>query len=412
MDKALREFLADAKAVKLTPAEHVVGKDKLLQHIEGAHIASVAADAQEMQLSTAEKKMGKKDLKAFMKTNPVKKVVREGFFARFGRLFTLRLPAMAMVVVLLVSIGGGAAYGAESALPGDMLYPIKTEFTEPLRERFMRSPERRAHFAAWRIERRLHEAEKLLERAETQPELLDEIKVRIELHTQHLEERMESLESDEQAEHIRVRLENRIAKHEEILDSIDEGTFDPGQLKKFRKHIHGRRDRIRKMGPPGRRRGPPPAVFEQLKNESAEVRAIFEKYQNEDGTLPPPRQLRQQLTPEERQVIREEIQETLSSIEPPRRPDGLPADTRPTPQFRGQFRDPPREEPFRRPPLRINADVESSDTGVRQPPFRGPRPGVQRPGPRPGGGHRGPKRPQPIRTQGVENVESDTTSIR
>ena len=351
MDKALREFLADAKSVSLTPAERVVGKDKLLQHIEGVQVASLAAEAQAVQLSTKEKRAGKKELQTFMKAHPAAKVVAEGFFARFGRLFTIRLPAMAMVVVLLVTAGGGAAYGAESALPGDLLYPVKTEVTEPLRERFARTPERRAHFAAWRIERRLQEAEKLLERAESDPTLLDDLKTRIEMHTAHLEQRMEQLESDDQAEHIRVRLENRIEKHEEILDSIDEGTFDPASLVRFRKHIRGRKEHIRKMGPPLHK------IREKLEERSPEVKAILEKYEQENGRLPPPRQLREQLSPEERETIKNEVKEVLPEIRKEK-------SFKQRPVFQ-QGQDNPAEF-LRRPPPRVHTESESGDAILRK----------------------------------------------
>src|SRR3989344_3391772 len=70
-----------------------------------------------------------------------------------------RFAAVAMAVVLLMTVGGGAAYAAEGAMPDDILYPMKIHFNEPLVSAISFTPEQKADWEARRLERRMREAE-------------------------------------------------------------------------------------------------------------------------------------------------------------------------------------------------------------------------------------------------------------
>jgi hypothetical protein len=83
-----------------------------------------------------------------------------------------RLPALAFAVVLLLGAsGGGLAYAAESALPGDALYGVKIYVNEAIRGSFQLTPEDRASWALRRFERRLDELHRLEARGRAQEEI-------------------------------------------------------------------------------------------------------------------------------------------------------------------------------------------------------------------------------------------------
>ncbi len=71
-----------------------------------------------------------------------------------------RVMVPALVLVLIV-VGGGAAYAAEGALPGDLLYPVKVNINEPVRSALAFSDESKADVHAALAVRRMQEAETL-----------------------------------------------------------------------------------------------------------------------------------------------------------------------------------------------------------------------------------------------------------
>lgn len=60
-------------------------------------------------------------------------------------------------LALLVITSTGGAYAAESSLPGDVLYPIKLQVTEPVRAALIFDTEQKTQFALKRTDRRLKE---------------------------------------------------------------------------------------------------------------------------------------------------------------------------------------------------------------------------------------------------------------
>lgn len=82
----------------------------------------------------------------------------------WGILFLQRTLAGAALSVVLALTGGlGIARAAETSLPGEVLYPFKVRVNEPVTALFRRDRESRAAWERERAERRVQEAEILLE---------------------------------------------------------------------------------------------------------------------------------------------------------------------------------------------------------------------------------------------------------
>lgn len=74
----------------------------------------------------------------------------------------LRKPAMVLVLVLLVGVGGATTFAAAgSALPGSPLYPVKVSIIEPARVLLAATPEDKAAVNVSIALTRVHEAEQL-----------------------------------------------------------------------------------------------------------------------------------------------------------------------------------------------------------------------------------------------------------
>jgi hypothetical protein len=83
-----------------------------------------------------------------------------------------RLQAAFLLLVIIIGYGSSATLAAEGALPGDVLYPVKTRVVEPIaRLVAARSPAAEARFETRLLEKRLEEAETLESGKKLVPEL-------------------------------------------------------------------------------------------------------------------------------------------------------------------------------------------------------------------------------------------------
>lgn len=97
-----------------------------------------------------------------------------------GLFATRRFQAAFLIVVIIIGYGSSAALAAEGALPGDVLYPVKTRVVEPLaRLVAARTPEHEAAFETKLLERRLNEAEALDAAATLEAPLRETVRERV-----------------------------------------------------------------------------------------------------------------------------------------------------------------------------------------------------------------------------------------
>ncbi len=76
-------------------------------------------------------------------------------------LLSLRYSFMPLILILAVVIGGSTTFAAQSAVPGDFLYPVKTEFNENIRTAFAFSADSEAKVQTAILEERIEEAQTL-----------------------------------------------------------------------------------------------------------------------------------------------------------------------------------------------------------------------------------------------------------
>lgn len=76
-------------------------------------------------------------------------------------LLSLRYSFMPLILILAVVIGGSTTFAAQNAVPGDFLYPVKTEFNENIRTAFAFSADSEAKVQTALLEERIEEAQTL-----------------------------------------------------------------------------------------------------------------------------------------------------------------------------------------------------------------------------------------------------------
>ena len=189
-------------------------------------------------LTDAERAQLRGSLRAFMEEHPP----RAPFFMlaldrieealdRASRFFSLGRARYAFSAALLILlVGGGTSYAAESALPGEALYPIKIGINEKIAATLAVSAEEHAYFDAQLAERRMEEAEQLAASGKLSPRESAQIELGLHLATanfnMHVAEIATSSESGAAtAANAQSELEATFAAHAQVLATI--GTAMP-----------------------------------------------------------------------------------------------------------------------------------------------------------------------------------------
>jgi hypothetical protein len=122
-------------------------------------------------------------------------------------MFHFRTPGKYVLASLFALVlGTGIAYGAEGALPGDLLYPIKIHLSEPIRGAF-KAPSEKTNWESEKFDRRINEAEKLVSKDKLSEKHLVEVEKQIDIHKDKFTEKefkQKVLDHKEKLENIKV----------------------------------------------------------------------------------------------------------------------------------------------------------------------------------------------------------------
>lgn len=152
--------------------------------------------------------------------NPHTVLVSQARRFRMPRIALKPAAAFAMVLLLLSS---GVSYAAESALPGEPLYPVKVSVNEEVRAALTFDAEARAVWEAERALRRLEEAEALAAKNELDAVTRAEAERRFTRAAQAAEAKAEVFETEGNhaaAARVHALLEGGLAAHEEVLSGL------------------------------------------------------------------------------------------------------------------------------------------------------------------------------------------------
>ena len=173
-------------------------------------------EAQHIRLSKAEKRVMYARIAEAMRGSGASRQV-PGLYYFFAPQFAVPVAAL-----LIVVLGGGTAYAAQSSLPGDALYTIKTQVNEPFKEALAFSVEDKIKFHAEAAQTRIEEAEVL-----ASEDRLDEtsslaIEVNFEKHLAKREALAQKLEEEKpgKAEVVLAHINSSITAHSDVLQEL------------------------------------------------------------------------------------------------------------------------------------------------------------------------------------------------
>lgn len=130
---------------------------------------------------------------------------------------------IAIAVVLALMVGGGVSLAAQSSVPGDSLYSVKTGINENVASAFAFSHEAEANLQARLVDERFEEAEELALRGELNAEASVELQERIRAHYDRATEEIRAVENNgdvEAAAEISASFADSMNEHQNMLAEI------------------------------------------------------------------------------------------------------------------------------------------------------------------------------------------------
>lgn len=129
---------------------------------------------------------------------------------------------VALALVLMIFTTSGISYAAEGALPGELLYPVKTKVTEPLRVAIASSPEERATVEIALAERRISEASELAASDALDTDTQEQLAVAFEAHVERASVHIEEVDAEDASASVALtsQFETRLAAREGVLDRV------------------------------------------------------------------------------------------------------------------------------------------------------------------------------------------------
>jgi hypothetical protein len=181
--------------------------------------------SREVRLTVEEKSAMRQALVQFARENPIihtsqaknsRAVVSPYSFMRKARGFKI----LSATVIGGILIGGTVSFAAEGSLPGNVLYPVKTELNERVRSVVAVTPQAKADWDIKLVERRLSEV-KEVGLLETVPlETKEVARANVKKYTERAQKRIVELDDNEDDEYALLAAENLarvLQEHESIL---------------------------------------------------------------------------------------------------------------------------------------------------------------------------------------------------
>src|SRR3989344_7141957 len=198
-----------------------------------------------ISLTQDEKEGIKRTLQAYVDMNPVRVGLSERI--KYQRSKTkIKFKLMPLILALLLTFSGGTALAANSALPGDLLYPVKVGMNEQIRGALAFTGEAKAGYQGDLAARRIEEIEKLVAEGRLEVALKEKIEESFEKHSENTLNLIDELEAKgnfEAAAAVGARFEASLKAHDELIARIsDNSEFIRVRLESTLERLNSRLD--------------------------------------------------------------------------------------------------------------------------------------------------------------------------
>jgi hypothetical protein len=189
----------------------------------------------DIALESTIKKALRARLLRYAKNNPTvaKPIPSPFWYLAFSRRYVYVLGSVAGVFILSF----GTALVSANTVPGDLLYPVKVNIVEPVKDTFAITASQKASRESKKVIERIKEAEKLTEEGNFTSEHKEEIEKKIEQHISNFKQENSKVESGGKSKDAFIsnkKLEDSIDTHIQKLQSIEKKSSDKKQEKEVR----------------------------------------------------------------------------------------------------------------------------------------------------------------------------------
>ncbi len=222
MSLSLEDFIGKTQKIGLRADEFIECREKLQFAVRNGATArhkarmddtTLLQAAKHIALSPAERVQMKERLLEAMGVN------RVSWWSFSFKSFTTVTAAFLIVAIA----GTGISYAAEQSVPGDLLYPVKVEVNERVVASFIRDPEEQVRWLARRAERRLEEAERLVENSALTDDREVQIAAAFAAHAKEIDDRVTTLltaKKPVEAAQISMDFSASLGAHSSLLQRI------------------------------------------------------------------------------------------------------------------------------------------------------------------------------------------------
>lgn len=181
---------------------------------------SIRKAGEEITLSNEERERMRHTLQAYMQMKPLRAPAHPVPLT-FGWFFSMR-PVAAVVVLALFISSAGISYAAEDALPGDLLYPVKTHVNEPIQGALAVSDSAKAAWAMSVAGERVKEAATLAAVGRLSTSTEQDLQVSFQEHAQVATESiaLQASTSPEMGAETALQFEAQLSEYQNILGQI------------------------------------------------------------------------------------------------------------------------------------------------------------------------------------------------
>lgn len=134
-----------------------------------------------------------------------------------------RLQHSALGVAMLLFMLGGVSLAAEGALPGDLLYPVKTNINEKFMQLAAMSPSSEAETESELTARRIRELQALADQGDLNESISEDLTAEITRHVASARDNIKEVSETgarESADSLKDKLSATLGDHEKLLDNI------------------------------------------------------------------------------------------------------------------------------------------------------------------------------------------------
>jgi hypothetical protein len=184
---------------------------------------NIKKSAEGYSLSSDERAKMTRVIREYMAHKPLPREVANPIsLGRISWFVYFRRP-MAAVLVLVLVFGSGVSFAAENALPGDVLYTVKTSVNEPMRVAFATNAETKAEIQMELAERRIEEATILSVEGRLDDSTQDELAASFKSYAAAVSENIEKAGEEDASASVELaaRFETRLIAHESVLAEVE-----------------------------------------------------------------------------------------------------------------------------------------------------------------------------------------------